>query len=92
MCSQVLWINQRKPDIRLNIAWHEVFGNSPIAGAKMKRELAGIDRQPADGRGIWDNLTLLFVKKRQPNAAADGRFTWPRCRQKNLRIFCGRYP
>jgi fimbrial protein len=24
MCSQVLWINQRKPDIRLNIAWHGV--------------------------------------------------------------------
>lgn len=72
MCSQVLWINQRKPDIRLNFAWLEVFGNSPIAGAKMERELAGIDRQPADGRGVWDNLTLLFVKSASPTPLLTG--------------------
>jgi hypothetical protein len=35
-------------------------GYSAIAGAKMKCELAGIHGQPADGRRIRDNLTLLL--------------------------------
>ena len=56
----------------------------------MKRKLAGINGQPADRRGVGDNLTLLFVKECQPHPAADGCFTGARCRQKNLRVFRGR--